>query len=135
MGSIVIALLLLLPQTPDLFRTAGTINGNAWVALSEREKGSYLLGFFEGTVAFQLSLAQDTSVTATQDALTAARKRLEPRGTSLEVMKHIDTFYSDTANARIPVIFAFQHVLKRLNGAPAKELEEYVTSLRKRFSE
>jgi hypothetical protein len=135
MGSIVIALLLLLPQTPDLYRTAGTINGRGWSALSEREKGSYLLGFFEGTVALQLSLAQDTSISATTDALTAARKRLEPPATSLEVMKHIDTFYSDTANTRIPVIFAFQHVLQRLKGAPAKELEEYVTSLRKRFPE
>jgi hypothetical protein len=100
--------------------------------MGDREKAVYLLGMFEGTVALHLELAQEPSLAEAQQTIAAARKRLET-GNVTEVGKSIDAFYTDANNIRIPVIFAFQYALKRTSGAPAKDLEEFVISLRKRF--
>ena len=47
-----------------------------------------------------------------------------------EILQQIDAFYSDGSNANIPVLYARQYCVRKMNGSSPKELEGYASAIR-----
>ncbi len=98
-------------------RTAGMINGRAWVIFTPRMRTSFLAGFTDGIGVYSCSLDQLKSV--------------KKSGLSIgESKKMLDDFYSDPGNVLIPVAAALELVTDR-GGESPDEYEQLLLAARR----
>lgn len=94
----------------DLIKTSGLANGRTWTGLRVESKTMYLLGVGEG---MQFLAAISNNRIANEQF-----KEVSITGFTLgEIIKVVDGFYSDVANARIPIVDAMTWAKKKVNGA------------------
>ena len=101
--------------------TNGSINGRAWKAFNPAMKAGYLLGLFEGSEL----VAEFVSNGKTKQVLFNQSIKFG------EVSVALDTFYTDTTNAPVPVIFAVSYVKRKAEGASEAELKELEAKYRR----
>jgi hypothetical protein len=121
------------------FSTAGLFNGRMWQILSGTQKISHLTGIHEGIILCLNQIKQDLKIPADlmkkmQESGIFDRRRLlfSSQGvTAIEIrMNH---FYEDSANLDIPIIDAYQHITLALNFATPEDLENNLSSLRRKY--
>jgi hypothetical protein len=120
-------------QEPSLM-TQGFINGRAWMNFDEAAKIAYLFGFMDGANALQVQLDDQPELKSLDGVIWKAKEPLLTKAATGEVAQQIDTLYRDSANLRIPVVFAYKYAVKRINGGTPAELEEYLTNVRRNVS-
>ena len=114
----------------------GTIvrNGRTWRGLDKRAKIMLLVGIADGAALmrrdlFVLQHDGNPDLQRVFDNLTVTGFEFG------DIAAQVDTFYSDSANIRIPVIEAYKYVMARLKGASTSELERSVTTLRQTYNQ
>ncbi len=124
---------------PPSFSTAGLFNGNMWQLLSGTQKISHLTGIHEGIILCLNQIKQDLKIPSNlmnkmQDAGIFDRRRLlfSSQGvTGIET--RMNQFYEDSANLAIPIIDAYQHITLALNFATPEDVENNLSSLRRKY--
>ena len=122
------------------FTTAGTFNGHMWQLLSSTQKASHLTGIQEGIKLCLNQIKNDLHISAglmremKESGVFDRRLLLFSSQGITAVETGIDKFYQDPANLEIPIMDAYQHVTLGLNYAPARELANNLSSLRRRYS-
>lgn len=119
----------LVGQDSDAVHTAGFANGRAWIKLVEPLKTSYLAGVMDGLFL----LTFDNPDAAVQTALNRSLKiyrlgKFKPE----EIVNEVDWFYTEGANARVPVIEAVEYSVKKMNGATVADLDALLSRMRTR---
>jgi hypothetical protein len=109
-------------------------NGRSWRGLDKQSKIMLLVGIAEGAVLmrrelFVLQHDGNPDLQRAFDNLTISGFKYS------DITAQVDTFYSDSANLRIPVIEAYKHVVARMKGASTSELERSVTALRQTYNQ
>ncbi|HEY0324086.1 MAG TPA: hypothetical protein VGC66_24275 [Pyrinomonadaceae bacterium] len=51
-----------------------------------------------------------------------------------DIAKQVDSFYSDSANIRIPIFRAYQYSIMKMKGATNNELDAFVVNLRRTYN-
>ena len=124
---------------PPSFSTAGLFNGHMWQLLSGTQKISHLTGIHEGIILCLNEIKQDLKIPSNlmnkmQDAGIFDRRRLlfSSQGvTGIET--RMNQFYEDSANLAIPIIDAYQHITLALNFATPEDVENNLSSLRRKY--
>ena len=110
------------PQSNALSRANGYLIGEAWNEWSEDLKTGYIIGFYDG-LRYPSTVANlDTDLFHT--SLNYGKIRAE-----------VDSFFKEEINRPLPIFAALRHISQKSRGATARELEEYLTTVRKAYSE
>jgi len=119
--------------------TADVFNGRMWKLLSGTQKISHLTGIHEGILLCLNQIKQDTKISSDlmkemQDSGIFDRRRLlfSSQGIT-EIETRMDQFYEDSANLDIPIIAAYQHITMELNFATSEDIENNLSSLRRKY--
>lgn len=123
--------------------TGGMMNGRAWVGLMNGpEKRAYLVGYLNGFdgLSFFIDYSASSMDKKTYDQIMSATKSASDmaggKQRNLEdIVRELDAFFSEGANAKIPIGFGFMYVNKKMQGASQGELDHLVSALRRSFSE
>lgn len=127
------ASLLLLAAIPVLatdsnFETGSLVNGRGWASMNRDMKVSYLHAVYDcAQVApmFTPGSKQGSGIMSTIDM----------EGTTFdETSKAIDSFYGESMNGRVPIIFALQWVRMKHDGASTTALEQKAATFRSFFN-
>jgi hypothetical protein len=111
--------------------TNGMPNGRLWASLSGPAKLTYLLGLRDGALAMAGELSSKTQVPTFVALIDSVHDSFNSKANYDEIEKQLNSFYQDSANARIPIIKAYQYCLKRIKGAPATELDGFLNGIRR----
>jgi len=110
-----------------------------WKLLSGTQKISHLTGIHEGILLCLNQIKQDTKIISDlmkemQDSGIFDRRRLlfSSQG-STEIETRMDQFDEDSANLDIPIIAAYQHIIMELNFATSEDIENNLSSLRRKY--
>ena len=113
-------------QLQETQLTCGTRNGRFWQASNEDEKLGFIEGYMEGAKAALLdSRIPDELQT------TVWESRFAGKSTIGEILKGVDGFYADPANALIPIQFAIAVFRERVRGSSPENLEKRIATIRK----
>jgi hypothetical protein len=122
----------------DAERTGTRYNGRYWNSLTEEMKIGYASGFGDGfrAIGYYLEIAnlgEPTTVTGVTDQKNDVilDKVYPVSSTYAEIVSMLNRFYSDGANARIPIVAAIHIVKLEASGATVKELAEVIASYRR----
>lgn len=111
-------------------------NGKTWRQLDTQAKITQLIGYEEGTSLLQLELLENKVSENVLSSVNFASDHLMISGFRFsDLVEQIDTFYSDSANLRIPVIEAYRYILARLKGVSPEELGRRAAKLRKQYNQ
>jgi len=117
---------LALGQT-DIDHTGGFRNGRVWVRLATSDKVYYVGGIKDGQVIATFALPADTPRKYI-DILNST----DPTGFVVgDYAKALDDFYKEPANVRIPIIYAYHFISKKLSGMSPTDLADFEANLRK----
>ena len=124
---------------PSSFSTAGLFNGRMWQLLSGTQKISHLTGIHEGIILCLNQIKEDFKISSDlmkkmRDVGIFDRRRLlfSSQGV-IAIETRMNHFYEDSANLDIPIIDAYQHITLTLNFATAEELNNNLSSLRRKY--
>ena len=124
---------------PPSFSTAGLFNGRMWQLLSGTQKISHLTGIHEGIILCLNQIKEDFKIPSElmkkmRDSGIFDRRRLlfSSQGV-IAIETRMNHFYEDSANLVIPIIDAYQHITLTLNFATAEELNNNLSSLRRKY--
>jgi len=109
---------------PELTQTAGRPNGRLWRSLPYETKIMFLVGFDAGT-----RLALDFAKADRAFAINIAEH------TRQETAEELDKYFSDPANAPVPIEWARIWVAKKFSGGTSEELAGFAALLRKMVSD
>lgn len=111
-------------------------NGNAWKKLDMQAKITFLLGAEEGLVMMQLQMqTEKRSNKSIMDAQASGSSLMINGFRYSDMVSQVDSFYSDTANLRVPIIEVHRFVLRKLKGATPLELENSAATLRRIYNQ
>lgn len=109
-------------QNNSLSRNNGYLTGKAWKEWAEDLKTGYIIGFYDG-LRYPSSVSNlDTDLFHT--SLNYGEIRIE-----------VDSFFKEGTNGPLPIFVALRYVSQKAKGATAGELEEYLTTVRKVYTE
>jgi len=108
------------------YLTRGRSNGRVWAIFDLNAKLTYLDGLHDGAVEAALLVSGKNYFPAEMNAGDFSNK---------EIVKQIDAFYTDGSNVRVPIVWAFQYMVKKTNGTKSTDLEDYAATLRKLSNE
>lgn len=118
-----------------LTETHGYLNGRTWVKLNDSGKLWLVYGIHDGTTsAFAVAVAKVETDSIAVKKIEALGKFWQASFSYGEVVREIDRFYKEPANAVIPVAIAFAFALRRLRGEPASSMEDAASELRRIYS-
>ena len=104
--------------------TDGFNNGYVWERGSAQEKKMYISGIGDGI------MLQSVSVAAESGKLNPPS--LYPKGVIVtDVVGEMDALYQDRSNIRIPIIFSYMYVVRKMKGATQPELDDAIVKLRR----
>jgi len=119
----------------EVFQTK-LINGRPWKRLDEQSRITYLTGLEDGGALLIDEMADSERGKDTAREAFTALGRLTVKGFRFsDIMKEIDAFYEQSSNARVPVVDAYRHVLKKFKGASPETLATNEAALRKRYNQ
>lgn len=135
LGKIIILFFLILNSTisaqinssdkEEDYYTKGWPNGKYWESLKNQEKIDFLNGLETG-IALCRNLSNNSSVF---DDLLITGFRMS------DFSSEIDLLYTQHANIRIAIAYAYSYVIKKMKGELPQELDNYLVWLRKTFNE
>jgi hypothetical protein len=99
---------------PDSLTTGGLYNGRGWVTANSGEKLYFVMAFGDALIV-------ETKVSGVYFG----------ESTNGEIVKGLDQFYEDPANASIPVPFAMKLFARKVSGASAEDLAARTAELRR----
>ncbi|MBW2704972.1 MAG: hypothetical protein JRD84_01525 [Deltaproteobacteria bacterium] len=126
---------------PPSFTTADVFNGHMWQLLSSSQKAGHLTGIQEGIKLCLNQINGDLQISAElMDAMKESgvfdRRRLLFTSQGIGAIEAgLNKFYGDSANLEIPIIDAYQHVSMELNFASARELDNNLSNIRRKYTE
>jgi hypothetical protein len=106
------------------------LSGRSWSKLPIEMKAGYLLGAEDAT---RLSVveAQQARLISGSAASKITEAKLISGFSRAEIVQQLDLFFSDTANSLVPVLLAYQNIIKaKLEGATDAELQLRASKLR-----
>lgn len=103
-------------QAQDTTKTFGYQNGRSWASMSESMKLGFVVGCGEG-----LAFAE----------MRKFGEQFPSKSTNGEIVKGLDKFYDEPANAPIPIVGALGVFAAQVRGASASEITEMIESLRR----
>jgi len=110
------------------FETGSLVNGRGWASMNRDMKVSYLHAVYDcAQVAPMLTPGskQGSGIMSTIDM----------EGTTFDEMsKAIDSFYGESLNGRVPIIFGLQWVKMKHDGASTTALEQKAATFRAFFN-
>ena len=109
-------------QSNILSRANGYLIGKAWNEWSEDLKTGYIVGFYDG-------LRYPSTVANLDTDLFHSPLNYG------EIRAEVDSFFKEEINKPLPIFVALRHISQKSKGASASELEEYLTTVRKAYSE
>jgi len=126
---------------PPSFTTADVFNGHMWQLLSSSQKAGHLTGIQEGIKLCLNQINGDLQISAElMDAMKESgvfdRRRLLFTSQGIGAIEAgLNKFYGDSTNLEIPIIDAYQHVSMELNFASARELDNNLSNIRRKYTE
>jgi hypothetical protein len=99
--------------------------------MSTASKTYYVAGIMDGCVIATFALPSDTP----QKYVDAIDKAGAEGFVVGDYVKGLNDFYKESANVRVPIIYAYQYVEDKLNGMSPKELADFEARLRKLASQ
>ena len=106
-------------------------NGHAWKVLPRQAKITFIIGLEEGwlLVLMQTKEGGGQNINALWESA---------RGNSMglmgsEIAKQVDSFYSDSANIRVPIVEAYRYIHQKVKGATPEELARLAAKLRQTY--
>jgi hypothetical protein len=109
------------------------MNGRLWNVSSHDLKLGFVLGVSEGSSDASLEVLcntlKNTEMCKNTDDFVPGPKNLKTG----EIVKSLDAFFREPANATIPVAFALRYVKRKAQGATDAELKAFEGTLRKAF--
>ena len=126
---------------PPSFTTTDLFNGRMWQLLSGTQKISHLTGIHEGIILCLNQIKGDLNIASDlmkkmQDSGVFDRRRLlfSSQGIT-EIETRMNHFYEDSANLDIPIIDAYQHITMELNFSTSEDLQNNLSSLRRKYKD
>jgi hypothetical protein len=113
-------------------RSIMAANGRAWKSLDPQSKVAWLVGIEDGVTLLFKELFDEGNSEPTQRVLDAVTI---PGFRQSDIAKQMDSFYSDSANVRIPVLEAYRYSLLKMKGKKASDLEEVLVGLRQTYNQ
>lgn len=111
-------------QNEDEFKTRGWDNGKMWESMAYQEKIIYLNGIETGWVLAKQYIGNSPEF----------EKLLITGFRPSDLVDEIDLFYKERANIRIAIGYVYSYVIRKMKGATATELDDYIVWLRKTFN-
>lgn len=111
-------------QVPAAQLTQGSRNGRFWQAIGDTEKLGLIEGYLEGAI----QVIADWRIS--EELRTALVETYSGSSTIGEIVKGLDGFYAEPANARIPIRAAISLFRAKVNGISPAEFEKQVAVLR-----
>jgi len=112
-------------QVPDAQLTHGSRNGRFWQAISDSDK----LGFIEGYLEGAALVIADWRISEDLRTILVA-SYVPSKATLSEVLKDLDSFYTESANARIPIRIAVSLFVAKVRGISPEEFAKRVALVR-----
>ena len=103
-------------QAQDTNTTLGFANGQAWGRMSESMKLGFVVGFADG-------FGSAVAVSTYDD-------RFPSKSTNGEIVKALDKFYEEPANAAIPITGALQIFTAQVRGVPSDAIRQMTEAWR-----
>jgi hypothetical protein len=133
--SVLCSPIVLFAQNEEEAFTRGWPNGRYWEKLDEEGKKFCIYSVSSGVI-----LVLDKIEGA--DIGREARERIRPienvinhrRFSDGDVAEHVTAFYYDRSNMGIPIAYAYMYAGKKLRGERQRNLDEFTSSLRKRWN-
>jgi hypothetical protein len=119
---------------PASLYTAEMVNGRFWKSLDEPGKLFLLRGAADAIQFLIVELGGVQQILDSAGVEKVNREYAPLQVTFGEILQQIDAFYVDGANANIPVVYARQYAIRKMNGSSPKELEGYASAIRLLFS-
>lgn len=111
-------------------------NGYAWRQLDTQAKITFLMGITEGLNLLVLQMLNDKRTDKSiQDAIDSALVLTISGFKFSDLVLQVDSFYTDTANLRIPVLEVYRHILQKMKGAEPAELAKHEATLRRLYNQ
>jgi len=107
------------------------VNGRSWEKLDYSGKLGFVCGLFDGITLFWS--AAEAGKKADLDSVYHGLS-VSPSLTVGDVVKGIDEFYGDAANAKLPAICAYLYFAYKSRGDASDSLEKRLTLWRKMFN-
>lgn len=115
------------------YATKGQHNGRIWLSMSNTEKEAYVAGMHDG--AFLLWITVDEQkICSSKDFDKTLDSTFISKTRPNEIVKQIDSFYTDSTNLNIPIMRAYEVVKHKYQGGSPSNLEERIVTLRKIFN-
>lgn len=119
---------------PASLYTADMVNGRFWKALDDPAKLLLLRGAADSIQFLIVELGEVQQALDSASVERVSREYAPLEVTFGEVLQQVDAFYVDGSNANIPVLYARQYAIRKINGSSPKELEGYASAIRLLFS-
>jgi len=111
-------------------------NGRAWTVLDAQAKITFLVGIENGLALVPLQMQTEKRIDKSINDAHASSAYLTISGFRFgDLVSQVDSFYSDTANLKIPVIEAYRYVIKKMKGATSEELATSAANLRRIYNQ
>jgi hypothetical protein len=109
------------------------VNGRSWDHLDYSGKLGFVCGLYDGITLFYSSA--EARKTTGKGSLAAIYNSLAaPSSLTVgDVVKGMDEFYQDTANAPLPAICAYLHFVYKSKGDSRESIDEHIAAWRKMF--
>jgi len=104
--------------------TSGYPNGRAWQHLPAGSRNVFLWGVEAGVVLVAESQKND----ALYGRFTVSGFRFS------NLVSEVDHFYEEGSNIRIPIVFAYAYVVKKIKGDSPRNLDDYASALRRTWN-
>jgi hypothetical protein len=111
--------------------TKGAENGYTWLAMDDpslmynTSKENYLSSILDRIRVTGEKHPEIVSLTCREDINKLFNEGKSDKISLEDVVKEIDSFYSQKGNMAIPIIFAYCYTIKKFAGASSKELNVY----------
>jgi hypothetical protein len=113
-----------------------TYNGYFWNKWDMQTKIIILTGIDNGEYLLFLAVSETNDSNNIKRPLINSLLSLQTAGFKLsDEVKQIDIFYKDSANLQIPIIESYRYMIKRMNGASQRELDNLAASLRNKYNQ
>ena len=119
---------------PASLYTADMVNGRFWKSLDESGKLLLLRGAADAIQFLIVELGGIQKVLDSTGVAKVSQEYAPLEATFGEILQQVDAFYVDGANANVPVLYARQYAIRKMNGSSPKELEQYASAVRLLFS-
>lgn len=112
--------------------------GEWWRQVSKDYKLCFVSGFKNGResgLAIRTTYSQKSSVELEKENMFIDRQNILEATEDNQIVHSLDSFYSDYANDKIPIIIAIEVIISRIQGKEESEIQKYILEHRKHFSE